>query len=988
MQIENALQNTDLESSVTPPLMDELFGEIIGTMAQGLVVFSDKYILFANDAIADVLDIPIWHFVEGRPLLEYLNYSCERGDYGADETGEKVVERLLEKMRQGENYRAYRVLPNGRHVRVDARSRSGGGGIITYTDVTEQMNLSNEVERSDARLEKFALTAADWLWGMDADLRFNYFSDDAGRCWGIDVDALIGKTRSDLPQQEHHKELFAAHQKRLLEREAFRDFTYDSINTKGEKIWLAVSGTPMFSTGGEFEGYIGTCRDVTHIMEQKLQIEEVKRNLEITVQALNTCPLGILVHSGEEVIYSNSCASRLLEVPKEMLVSGAAVEPICAFLADRETSDDGAVAGKSANIIGYSRDSALEHFEHEFTTPQGRILRVNGREVDGIVIDTYTDITDLRAAEQSASNADRAKSEFLANMSHEIRTPMNGVMGMAELLAKTKLDSKQKMFTDVIVKSGASLLTIINDVLDFSKLDVGQMELDLAPFVLSDAIEDVATLMSSSAWEKGIELIIRVDPTLPEMIVGDVGRIRQVITNLMGNAVKFTAEGHVFVNVLPCGEPTEDGTQRIHFDVKDTGIGIPDHDLGKIFDKFSQVDSSATRRHEGTGLGLSISSSLIELMDGEIGVESTVDKGSRFWFEIEVPIHGEARAKRIPSDVSNSRILVIDDNAVNRAILKEQTANWQFDTAAASSGEEGLATMRAAKRRGIVIDCVILDYQMPDMNGGDVVREMKEDPLLRDIPVIMLTSVDETEDGKAFSSLGIQNHLVKPARSSLLLETIIEVIETDRTAKMSDDGDEQFLPSSWLSGSDTMTAATVEQAAPPPAPEKSEKDDKHEPDLTSPPAMATVVSAHPSAADGTHKDGKVAIASTIDILLCEDNEINQIVFTQILDASPYSYRIANNGREGLALYEAMNPTMILMDVSMPHMNGIEATLEIRKREEGGRHTPIVAVTAHALKGDMEKCFEAGMDDYLSKPVSFDALTAKINKWMKKERQVA
>ena len=367
-------------------------------------------------------------------------------------------------------------------------------------------------------------------------------------------------------------------------------------------------------------------------------------------------------------------------------------------------------------------------------------------------------------------------------MSHEIRTPMNGVMGMAELLAKTDMDAKQKMFTDVIVKSGAALLTIINDILDFSKIDAGQMTLDPAPFKIAEAIEDVASLVSSGVAEKDLELIVRVDPKLPEVLVGDVGRVRQIVTNLLGNAVKFTEIGHVYINVERGNDGEENGKfAKLRISVEDTGIGIPKDKLSKVFEKFSQVDGSATRKHEGTGLGLSIASSLVKLMSGEMGADSEVGQGSTFWFEIRLPVHGEQkRTKSVPLDVSNSRILVVDDNLVNRSILSEQLASWKFDSAAVSGGADALTFISTALDQSFAIDCVIMDYHMPDMNGGEAVKAMRADPRMSKIPVIMLTSVDETEDGKAFSSLGVQGHLTKPTRSSMLLETIIQTLQDEK----------------------------------------------------------------------------------------------------------------------------------------------------------------------------------------------------------------
>ncbi|MDJ0614506.1 MAG: ATP-binding protein [Rhizobiaceae bacterium] len=388
-----------------------------------------------------------------------------------------------------------------------------------------------------------------------------------------------------------------------------------------------------------------------------------------------------------------------------------------------------------------------------------------------------------------AEAGERTKSEFLANMSHEIRTPMNGVMGMAELLERTELDAKQRMFTDVIVKSGASLLTIINDILDFSKLDAGQMELDPAPFNLREAVEDVATLVSGKVVEKDLELIVRIDPNLPASFVGDVGRLRQILTNLVGNAVKFTESGHVYINVEKRNSGKLDDTiTALRFEIVDTGIGIPADKISRIFEKFSQVDGSATRKHEGTGLGLSISSALIELMDGKIGASSVVDTGSTFWFEVDLPsVEAEDRREILPLDVTGARILIVDDNSVNRSILLEQLSSWGFDAAAVNSGPEALSFIEAAIAQGVKIDCVVLDYQMPEMTGGDVVLAMHGNPKMMNIPIILLTSVNETEDGKTFSSLGVQGHLMKPSRSTLLQDTLVDVLRVGYIGEMKSD---------------------------------------------------------------------------------------------------------------------------------------------------------------------------------------------------------
>ncbi len=539
-----------------------------------------------------------------------------------------------------------------------------------------------------------------------------------------------------------------------------------------------------------------------------------------------------------------------------------------------------------------------------------------------------------------AEAADRAKSEFLANMSHEIRTPMNGVLGMAELLAKTELTPRQKTFTDVIVKSGNALLTIINDILDFSKINAGQLALEHEPFRLAEAVEDVTTLVSASAIEKNLELIIRVDPCLPAQVIGDVGRFRQILTNMLGNAVKFTERGHVLVDV---SGDVRGGVARLKVRVEDTGIGIPAEKLHTVFEKFAQVDGSSTRRHEGTGLGLAIAARLVDLMGGKIGIESEVGRGSLFWFTASMPVHSaEIADEAVPVDAMGARVLVIDDNPVNREILTEQLRNWGFDCAAAESGTIGLAFLARAAEIGATVDCIILDYQMPGMNGVDVARAVSSDPKMSHIPIVLLTSVDQIDLKRLTLDFGIAGHLTKPARSAALLSTLVTVIQRDRGRR----------------------EASVEKRA-------VDAGLAHQP-----------VTLRPSPIREMPAPNGVGEAE-LDILVAEDNEVNQLVFAQILNGLDLTYRIVGNGRAAVEMHAAMKAKLILMDVSMPEMNGFEATIAIREAEaaSGGARTPIIGVTAHALKGDRERCLESGMDDYLHKPISPDRLSAKIGSWL-------
>ncbi len=691
--------------------------------------------------------------------------------------------------------------------------------------------------------------------------------------------------------------------------------------------------------------------------DSALDQKSTRNGIETVLKrALDVSDAGILIHGPDVILYSNATLAAMLEVPADYLAPGNRLADMLAFCARRGDYGQDCDADELIETIK-TRNAAGKRYETERELSSGRIIRASVvPQGDGIVIASYSEITELVKARRSAISADRAKSEFLANMSHEIRTPMNGVMGMAELLLGTELAPKQKMFADMIVKSGTSLLTIINDILDFSKIDAGQLELQPEPFMLAEAVEDVATLVSAKAADKGLELIVRVDPALPRSFLGDVGRIRQIMTNLLGNAIKFTEAGHVYVDIS--GEVDDSNVASLRFRVEDTGVGIKADDLPSVFEKFQQVDNSATRKHEGTGLGLSISSALVELMNGEIGAESEEGVGSAFWFTIELPVCGEARRRhKVPVDVSGARVLVIDDNPVNRAIMSEKLEAWRFEHAELESGPLGLTFMRQAVRHGLDIDLLVLDYQMPGMSGVEVLREMRADPQVAHIPVIMLTSVDTHSAKETLGGFKLEATLTKPARSSLMLETIASVISEARSAKAGETPPSMSTLAEVVSGNEADADGGDRQ-------------------LTD--TAAAPVEPEPTEAPADNG---------LDVLVAEDNEVNQMVFTQILQATNYTFKIVENGELAVASWKLHRPRLILMDVSMPEMNGHEATRAIRKMEADagdGARVSIVGVTAHALNGDRETCFDAGMDDYLPKPVSVDRLNACLERYLASE----
>ncbi|MDF0659051.1 MULTISPECIES: response regulator [unclassified Rhizobium] len=690
-----------------------------------------------------------------------------------------------------------------------------------------------------------------------------------------------------------------------------------------------------------------TYADISAVREREKEIHETRAALErvgeMMRDATHAMSQGLAIVQDGIIKMSNEAMADILRIPASYIEAGQGwlgMFEFCAVRGDFHDAADEILQEWRANIAARQPISTVFHVGSE------RWVNMDAMVSEGQHwVALFTDVTDLKSREEElrqllsrAEAADRAKSEFLANMSHEIRTPMNGVLGMAELLAKTNLDTRQKTFVDIIVKSGNALLTIINDILDFSKIDAGQMKLRRAAFDITEAVEDVATLLSSHAAEKNIELLVRASPDLPAAVIGDAGRFRQIVTNLVGNAVKFTERGHVFVDVG--FQAAGGGEIMASIRIEDTGIGIPAEKLESVFDKFSQVDASSTRRHEGTGLGLAITAGLVDLFGGYLNVESEWGKGSVFTVNLPFAVAAaRLEPKPLPINVQGARILVVDDNDVNRRILTEQLSLWGFDGVAAEGGGTGLAILEAAADLGITVDAVVLDYHMPDMNGADVARRLRADRRFVELPIIFLTSMDISGTEKEFAALNGHAHLMKPARANVLRNTVVEVVRASRVKQASE-------------AEIARLQAQADAPVPPPAPVPQQR-----------------------------------AAEFVDVLVAEDNEVNQIVFTQILQGTGLSFLVVDNGEEAVAAWERHTPRIIMMDVSMPVMNGHQATQTIREREKGqGHRVPIIGVTAHALESDRELCLDAGMDDYMSKPISPELLEEKIRQWLGKDEE--
>jgi len=690
---------------------------------------------------------------------------------------------------------------------------------------------------------------------------------------------------------------------------------------------------------------------LTELTEKNLRtIEQAKRQSDMYSTAAESLTDGLMIYSSSGIIIKvNKAFKDMMATVNVPCKAGMSRREFVSELTKAGIFDIGDMPIEDW-VDDYLKrlDFTIEN-EAEMTLPNGRHLLRRARPIaDGGQIVMATDVTDMREALNKAEAAEKAKSEFLANMSHEIRTPMNGIIGMTELLSMGELTERQKHFVDTIARSGNALMTIINDILDFSKIEAGQAKLDPAPFVMREAIEDVTTLLSSSAAEKGIDLLVRVQPELPSTFIGDVGRMRQVLTNLVGNAVKFTHFGHVLVDVS--GRITDE-IAHLEIRVEDTGIGIPPDQLVHVFEKFKQVDGTTTREYEGTGLGLSISSNLVKLMEGTIRADSEVGHGSIFTIKLDLPTHEDiVQQKAPPVEIIGANILIVDDNSVNRNILLEQIKHWKCRSIAVESGAKALAILESARRKDINIDLMIVDYHMPGMNGEDLFYAVRGQDGYEQIPVIMLTSVNQDTITQRLQKNGLNAVMTKPARSSHLLNAITECLFEAQGCSST-----PIKAIADISRPNEIPLAAVALADP---------------------MVAMPNRVHPAeiAQDGP--------SNGFDVLVAEDNETNQIYIKYVLDDLGVSYKIVPNGRAAVDQWRAHNPSLILMDVSMPEMNGYEATQEIRRlaTKTGRAHTPIIAVTAHTLTGDEDRCLAEGMDDYLSKPVSIVGLKTKLRQW--------
>lgn len=832
--------------------------------------------------------------------------------------------------------------------------------LTTFQAVADQLSQFCARERTEERLRQtqFAMDqAVDAIYWVDPQAKILYANEAASLMVGYSKEELLNMTVHDLNPD------FPASMWPGFWEETRRNKTM-SLETHhrakdGRLIPIDIRVSFLAYEGQEFH-----CAFVRDITERK-RIEDSLRDSEERFRTfLDHAPNAMFMKTNDgHYFFTNQCFEQLCHSDREHVVGKTDVE-----LFPRETAEQFRANDRQVIETG----KAIE-FEETNDLHTNIVVKFPVRDRLGQIYATggiVTDITarkrmefklqqfaaemerqnlELAEAHKQALASAKAKSEFLSTMSHEIRTPMNGVIGMTGLLLDTPLTPEQREYAETVRLSGEHLLDIINEILDFSKIEAGKLDLEELNFDLHATMEETIGLLGERAYAKGLELTYLVQAGVPTALRGDPGRLRQILVNLIGNAVKFTEQGEVVVTVSMEGDPSgttaasaSSSYRTLRFEVSDTGVGITPEQQAKLFQPFTQADGSSTRKYGGTGLGLAICKQLVEMMGGRIGVDSKVGEGSVFWLTVRFPLQPEGAqpVATIPASLRGRKILIVDDHATNRRVLEQSLRGLGVVYESAENGNQALECLRNAAGRQSHFDVAILDMQMPGMDGLELAHRIKSESAINVTRLVLLTSVGQRGDAKAAQSAGIAAYLTKPIRQSLLYECL------------------------------GLVLGSVPHAVAP-----------------TPQTTATIITRHSLSEAQTR--------SRPLVLLVEDNPVNQKVAANMIEKLGYRVNVAANGREAVDSLACIPYALVFMDCQMPEMDGFEATRVIRKREEslrpvGGRqsHLPIIAMTANAMQEDRDRCLAVGMDDFLSKPVTSKSLAAVLDRWLSHDQAPA
>ncbi len=791
------------------------------------------------------------------------------------------------------------------------------------TDITARKAMDEQMFQQRAFYERISETLGEGLYVQDARGRCIYMNSEAEKLLGLKREEFIGMTVHDtihkqtatgvpLPARDCPiYNLVHEHGEARMDDQVF-------TRKDGSVFPVAISSKAAYAANGELETVVVAFQDISDRKQNEQNMRHTKERLNLALDGSNLALWDWDIASSR--IYLSSKWSEIMGgAPQE-------TQTTVELLFKSIHPDD--------SILMQSRLATVLKGQADFFSAEYRVKRNDGQWIwihtHGKVVErdasgralrmagTNADVSVRKDAEnailkakEAAEQANKVKGDFLANMSHEIRTPMNGIIGMTELALDTELTHEQREYLELVKSSANSLLHIVNDILDFSKMESGKMDIENIEFSLEQMLRVTMKTLAVRAHQKNLELLLHVASDVPDHLLGDPGRLRQVIVNLVGNAIKFTERGEIEVAVM-CEANSREGQARLRFSVRDTGIGIPREKFQTIFESFSQADTSTTRNYGGTGLGLTISAQLIELMGGKIGLDSEVGKGTTFYFALDMHIlSGNPLADyQHTGRISGMPVLLVDDNATNRKLLHEMLRNWKMLPTSVSSGPEALAELERAAAEGHPFVLAILDVQMPGMDGFEVAERIRQHPEHVGATVMMLTSEGQRGHAARCRDLGVSGYLMKPVSQSELLDTIMTVL-----------GEPQ------------------QQNAP-------------------------LITRH----------SLREMRQKLKLLLAEDNAVNQTLAVRLLEKMGHSVTVANNGAEAVQYWQNSQFDAILMDVDMPVMNGYEATERIRIEElSRGTHIPIVAMTAHAMQGAREECLRHGMDGYLTKPIDTEAL---------------
>jgi two-component system sensor histidine kinase/response regulator len=779
----------------------------------------------------------------------------------------------------------------------------------------------------------------DAIYFKDLQSRFIRINRGLAQRFGLsDPAEAVGKTDFDFFSAEHAQQAYLDEQEVIRTGRPLVAHEEAEYWPDGRVTWVLTTKLPLRDQGGAIIGTFGISRDITYLKQTEKSLRDSEALYHSLVEALPVYLFRKDRYGRFTFANGPFCAEVKLSLAELLGKTDRDLYP--AELAEKYMRDD-----RRIMETGQVFETIEEHIGTDGGTTYVSVLKVPLRDSNQEIIGVqgiFWDVTPrlkaeeaLRQAKEAAEAASRAKSEFLANMSHEIRTPMNAIIGLTELLLDTPLNAEQRDYLQTIKKSADALLSVINDILDFSKIEAGKLELEYSPFDLRESLGDTLNTLALRAHQKGLELACHIASDVPEIVIGDPVRLRQILINLVGNAIKFTECGEVVVDVavsrltrkeaaeapaLPFESRLneEDSTHcLLHFSVRDTGIGIPADKQAQIFEAFTQADGSTTRRYGGTGLGLAISSRLVQRMGGRIWVESEPGRGSTFHFTArfaQPSVPPEQPRRQEPSRLRGLSVLVVDDNATNRFILAETLMQWQMRPTTVENAAAAMEALESAHQAGEPFPLVLLDAQMPGMDGFMLAQRIREHPDLVGATIMMLSSACQPLEARRCQELGLAAYLTKPIKQAELYRAILAAL-----------GSPEAQP----------------PMPPPPSPR---------------------------------------VGRTLRVLLAEDNLVNQKLIVRLLEKQGHTVVVAANGREAVEAVERQPFDLVLMDVQMPEMDGFEATAAIRQWERSaGRHLPILAMTAYAMKGDRERCLAAGMDDYISKPIQPRELWETIDK---------